>query len=283
MRYWRRAVVCTMCCVIALLARTGDAGAAGISFDIVQFNICSKVCTEALPREGASNTNSGTVPVNGFYNVMSQRGWPRVVSMNEVCGPGAWVMAAGLPASQYSFNWSITAHRPPNCGDFGNFIATRSDNLSATNATISPWWYGHTGPPPANDVTSEWRGGVCAEAWLGAEHLVGCTSHISPSNLAQIDLYRSRVNSLYGTKPRAALGDFNAPPADSRITAWDNDSYDDVLRGFSVTYDGPLSPGLSRHIDYGWYSLQFAGPDSNTTAYSSSSDHHMLWGGVHFK
>jgi len=52
-----------------------------------------------------------------------------------------------------------------------------------------------------------------------------------------------------------------------------------VLFGFSVTYETN-----SNHIDYIMMGRdKLDGPDAGAVAYSSSSDHHLMYSPIHFK
>src|SRR5690606_5411036 len=179
----------------------------------------------------------------------NHQGWPRIISLNEVCSDAAWVFVANLPPNAYSVEWRITAHRPDGCPDFGNIIAVRTLDKPASDAgRVS---IGYSGPtPPPSDTISEARGAACATSLVYLEWILACSTHLAGSSApGESGTLRSVLDSSSSDRAVMGLGDFNFEPQTSAMAAWRSAGYVDALVGYAWTYGG--NPRI--HIDYSWF------------------------------
>lgn len=250
----------------------------GEPFAAVQFNICSRHCTEVLGVTGGANTNYGMFPIGELAAVANgERDWPRVISLNEVCPQSLWVLVTNLPPDTYSVQMNVTAHRP-NCASYGNVVAVQTIDLVATDADAFGFFYSAP-TPPVDDTTSENRGGVCALAADAVEDIWACSSHLTngPSAIDEAADYRAGLDTWFPDEARLGLGDFNLAPSDGGLAEWPVEGYVDALVDYAIT-----SEGGAAHLDYTWFATGLlSGPDPGGVAFASRSDHHMLWSAVH--
>jgi hypothetical protein len=271
-------VVLTVVGFVRIDERTADA--AGPSFQTVQFNICSMHCTKNLPIVGASNTNWGHDPISGLLNTFNQLGYPRVISLNEVCGFAALSFISSLPTNWYYVSFVVSKHNAgidaANCGEFGNLIAVRT--LDPTYSHNNTFHFAYAGFPPVGS-TNEYRTGACSRSAVYIEVLAACSTHMDPNIPTTISSYRAGLNAWFANLARIGLGDFNQVPQSAHVGAWFASGYRDANEGYSVTYETH-----NNHLDYAMIGLdKLDGPDAGGVAFSSSSDHHLLYSPIHFK
>jgi hypothetical protein len=248
--------------------------AAGPSLQTVQFNLCSRKCSEE-GTAGGTYTNYGIYPVQQMQSTFGAKGHPRVFSLNEVCGPGLYTFVAGLPANAYAVSFFVAKHNGGSCGEFGNVAALRTLDIPASNGDVAAFYYNRTTPIPPSDRT-EYRNIICGRSRVYLEHFQGCSSH-TITNI-QNDSYLATLEVYWGTMARMGLGDLNEPPTSLYMENWEYEGYADAGVGWGSTH------ASGSHIDYAWYhTSKQAGPDAGGTAYSTTSDHFLLWSPIHFK
>ncbi|HEU5152527.1 MAG TPA: hypothetical protein VFU19_18700 [Iamia sp.] len=250
-------------------------GAAGDTFEVAHYNLCSRKCSlEHVP--GASKTHLGVTPVNEMFWWMAARNrFPRAISLNEVCGEAFWTLAAGLDPSYNYKHYFLASRNFPNdggCTTFGNSISAR------TLTDYGPWQYCHVdgnggtasnGCAPSTDTGAEYRNMVCTRSQVYFEGFWACTSHTTGSG--QATDYRAVID--YWTDPRVALGDLNVQDS---VQSFTDNGYADAYVGLPTIESGD-------HIDYAYFHTgNLAGRDSYFR-YNGASDHHLLFGGIHFK
>src|SRR5690606_5667379 len=123
---------------------------------------------------------------------------------------------------------------------------------------------------------------ACAKMMVYFEWTLACSTHLANGSAShsESDTLRSVLNSSSSGLSVMGLGDFNLEPSSSHMGEWQSAGYVDALVGYTWTYEG--NPHI--HIDYSWFKTTYlAGPDPGGTAYSSASDHSMLWSPIHFK
>jgi hypothetical protein len=263
---------------------TAPAQAFGDPFDVTEFNICSRNCSVSSPQpDGSTFTDFGLNPVAEFLDRADVNGWPRIIALNEVCGQAAFILAANLPAGLYDASYYVSARRPQDgCDLFGNWVAVRTGDIPASEASEFHFFWG-AGTPPPGDTTSESRGGACLRSFIFLEQTWGCSVHLdTDDDIAedQADGLLADQSGWFGTTAQIMLGDFNLQPDNDAIGSWDNSDRDDIYEPLPVTYQGS---GV--HIDYGWaHQTVLEIPTSPfAIAYASSSDHHQLWGSANFR
>lgn len=253
--------------------------AAGAPFYVTEFNICARACSLSPQPPGSTYTDFGLNPVAEFLDQADANGWPRVIALNEVCGQSAFILTANLPAGLYDASFYVSARRPQDgCDLFGNWVAVRTGDVPATEASEFHFYWG-TGTPPPGDTTSESRGGACLRSFIFLEQTWGCSVHLSTAEAtSQANSLLGSANTWFGTSAQVMAGDFNLGPTTSAITNWDNSNRNDLYASLSATFEPCLC-----HIDYGWTHQTVLQNASSAVAYTSSSDHFQLWGTANFR
>lgn len=278
----RRALICACASVLLALVRVGaaapaPAGAAGATFDVFHYNLCSRHCTYDKVY-GATKTHFGTTPVYEMLWHMGARGRePRAISLNEVCAEAWWTAVAELP-SYYDtyFLASRNFSNDPACLNYGNLISVRSlDQWGALYHCFADGNGSQTGCAPTIDNGAEYRLAVCTKSEIYFEVFAACTAHTSGTT--QPSTYRSVVDGWFGSSARVALGDLNIY---SSVPSFTSNGYADAFAGLNTFVD---SDGDAVHIDYAYLHQEaLAGPDTDDN-YAGASDHHLLFAGIHFK
>jgi hypothetical protein len=253
------------------------AGATGATFDITHYNLCSRHCSYDHVY-GATKTHFGVTPVNEMLWTIGSRGRePRAISLNEVCVEAWWTAVAGLPS--YYNTYFLAARNfssDPGCVNFGNLISVRSlGNWGALYHCFTDGNGSAPGCAPTIDDQGEYRLAICTKSEIYLEVFAACTAHVTGSS--QATTYRSVVDGWFGSSPRLALGDLNVY---NSVPAFPNNGYTDAFAGLNTFVDEDM---IVRHIDYGYlHQDDLDGPDTDDN-YAGSSDHHLLFAGIHFK
>jgi len=225
----------------------------------LQLNMCGNAC------------NHGGLAVVRHVEAAIRTGWPYVVTLNEVCENQFDQLSADLTA--YRGRFDPTGPVCANGVRYGNAILMRTQAVELVGSWSLPSVAG--GEP---------RRLMCLSPRpAGPAPLITCVTHLSflqEEIAAQVDAVAGITRGLADSHAMLLGGDFNAPPADTRLDA----IYGPHGAG-SGGFDEAASVRGGSKIDYvffsGGYWSDAAARISDVTG--GLSDHRAVWAAATFR